>query len=458
MQQCIIQLISLVLSLTQIMRHIIYNTSGAQSFTHFIHACQQKAQNDFRNPYSHNSADTFVPFHEQLLPHWREFARTVREDLSESTDDVLSISNVQLPKCVLDIVCPAIIASPDLHKLELEHARLDGAGFAAVAGILRHQPHLCDLGLTGNEILSVEDARALSGAIAEAPLRTLCLPHCGLGKHVGVLGAILEGCKEVLMLDLRHNAIDSRGVNALAKFIADNHRVCQMDLEGNLLSDEDVPPIVAALKKNTNLQTFDITENEPLTYDGRTEMMKAVFDTTSLNDVVGSNHYCSLVLTQERRPNQFFGMFFFLGGLGVGRERMPFERDMSDVNGTHHLKAKIKYKVSLALKGGSDEDALLNMGYLRDVPIKCFPQVLEIVQMRIDIGVNMYGLGHSEAVVTRGYPGAVGTRMELSRIFDALRSFPDLFAWKHPSATRKPTGKATGKRKRGTRNSKGDER
>ena len=45
---------------------------------------------DFVAPFPHNG-DNFTPFHEQLLPHWRAFAKTL-----ESVEESLSIMDADL--------------------------------------------------------------------------------------------------------------------------------------------------------------------------------------------------------------------------------------------------------------------------------------------------------------------------------------------------------------------------
>jgi len=355
--------------------------------------------------------------------------------------DNLSISKVQMPRQVMQMICPAIISMPGLYRLELEFNKLDHDGFASVAEILRHQLALSILALPENEIESVESARILSSAIAEHPsLEKLRLNDCGIGKNVEVLAALLHGCENIRLLDLRRNHIDSKGVNTLANFIAENHeKVDTLDLEGNSLADDDVPPLVAAVKKNTNLTVLDVTEND-LTENGRVEMMKAVFDTTSVNTVVESNHDCRLVLSSSGN-NHAGPMLFFL----VMRDEVPFEDIMQTVNGMHEPReAKIEYKVLQALHHTSD-DEMVNVQYLNDIPVKCMPRVLEIVQKKMDIGEHMLGIGAPFFIPARSW---MTTPLDLSRVFHIVKGWEMPLLFDYGGSSIRPKKKGRGKRKR----------
>ena len=80
-----------------------------------------------------------------------------------------------------------------------------------------------------------------------------------------------------------------------------------LDLEGNNLTNDEVSPLIAAVKKNTNLRVFDISEND-LTEGGRVEMVKAVFDTESLNAIAESNHRCRLHVSKEEYRSSVGGV------------------------------------------------------------------------------------------------------------------------------------------------------
>ena len=147
------------------------------NFTYFVDSVEKKERETFTSPYPHESRNKFVPYHEQLLPHWRVFTKTI---LEEATGSDLSISSVQMPKPVLNIVVPCITSVSRLHLLELEQNKLDRDGFIAVAEILRSQPTMHDLALPKNDIVDVQSARALSDAVAAHDnLKKLRLPGCG---------------------------------------------------------------------------------------------------------------------------------------------------------------------------------------------------------------------------------------------------------------------------------------
>lgn len=349
----------------------------------------------------------------------------------------------------MDIIVPELAACPNLVKLDLQCNKLDHEGFVAVAGLLNCQPALTVLALPENEIDNVKSAKVLADAVASHPsLDCLRLMSCDVGKRVDVLSAILSGCEGLVALDLRGNHIDSKSIPIVTKFISANHqKVKTLDFEGNDFSDSDVPALVTSLKSNTNLKIFDITENEQMTEEGREEMMKAVFDTTSLNDVVASNHHVKLMLTkQDNRPGFLFGgLSMFFGGLFS--LNVPYEDDMQEVNCMHEsIKDKIKFKVSYALRETAVD--VINLQYLNDeLPVEVMPRVLELVQRKMCTENSIFGVPFINEI----FPG---DRYALSRVFAVVKGWemPVLFEYGGSSSARPIAKKA--KRKRSKRKRK----
>lgn len=190
---------------------------------------------------------------------------------------------------------------------------------------------------------------------------------------------------------MRRNSINSSAGFAVAGFISENNNVKMFDLEHNNLSDVDVPHyLVDALKRNSNLSMFDIKENG-LSKGGKFNLMDAVFDTNSLNEVVASNHTCQLDIGSDgSRRKGSINSFLLTMGMGSNYCVVPFEADMKKVNGMPQDAAKIQYKVLEAVCNGLDDDGNdgeeVNMVFLAGVPLKLMPRVLALVQKRIDIG------------------------------------------------------------------------
>ena len=170
-------------------------------------------------------------------------------------------------------------------------------------------------------------------------------------------------------------------------------------------------------------------------------MMKAVFDTTSLNAVAESNHTCKLHVS----ATQICMGPLVLLGLGFS-DNVPFEKDMRQVNQMDPEELKVQYKILEALYNTSDdEEEVINLSLLNDVPVNCMPTVLQMIQKDIHIGEPMFG---GPAVLLHycchDYPEDA-----LGRLWTTLRGWdvPALFGYGVSSAIPASKGKK-GKRKR----------
>lgn len=123
-----------------------------------------------------------------------------------------------------------------------------------------------------------------------------------------------------------------------------------MDLEKNNFNDDDATTFASALKKNTNLLELKIYGNN-FTNTGVKTLLKGVFDSRSLNEIAESNHTCYLGILRDVSILQNF----------IWRLRENQDDKWS--------------KIMMVLQG---KDALIS--YLRDVPVKWMPSVLEMMQ------------------------------------------------------------------------------
>ena len=103
--------------------------------------------------------------------------------------------------------------------------------------------------------------------------------------------------------------------------------------------------LVAALKKNTHLESSGLKNND--TEEGHTKLQQSVFDSTSMDSIVDSNHSCRV--TTYTRPN--------------GTQRPPLEKELLKINTVFSIndvryrtvQQKIRRKVVLALCGVNGE-------------------------------------------------------------------------------------------------------
>jgi hypothetical protein len=237
--------------------------------------------------------------------------------------------------------------------------------------------------------------------------------------NVAVLKIILEGCKTIKLLTICMEDLKSDSIDILADFISSNHPVETLELKGDDISDNDTVLLASALKKNTNLIQCDLSGND-ITEVGQKNILKALYDPTSMGSLVESNHKCipySYDIINE----------------SILEQRPPLEIEIISINidDDMSIQRKIREKVVLALCGM--DGGLFDLSYFNDLTLQLMPRVLELIQKHTDARTRQSNEMQLE-------------KDTLSRIFHTLRGWelPSLFVnLNNPSAN-----VTTGKRKR----------
>ena len=303
--------------------------------------------------------------HDIMLPHWKKLAKAL-EKRTNMTEVV--ISGISLPLPVLDIIFPAL-QSTNLENLVLSAASLhsDGsAGYQRLTSFLRENTSLKEIFLW-DVIDNMSVATSLSGAIKNHPtLEKLMLLGGGLNE-IPALETILNGCTELNHLGFVLNHLGSEAVTLLADFISSNHPVEAIDLERNNITNSDANLLALALKKNTNLKWLDLNKND-ITEEGEKALLKVMFDKTSIDSIVESNHGCS-VYTYDTNDDPSL----------ITVQRGLLEQEVLKINrGEYSIKEKIRMKVVLALCGV--DGGFFDLSHFNDIPLQLMPRVLELVQ------------------------------------------------------------------------------
>jgi Ran GTPase-activating protein (RanGAP) involved in mRNA processing and transport len=173
------------------------------------------------------------------------------------------------------------------------------------------------------------------------------LSHCDLGSNPEILLVILQS--DVEGIDLSNNNIDSFGAAMITEYIGSNPPIEYLFLAQNRLNDDDTQLISQALKRNTNLKTLSLHNNNIISI-GVKALLTCVFDASSLNAISESNH--TLRRITFHNPN----------------DKLAFCIDRL-------LELDRMQKIMLALQ---DKDSLLQ--YLANVPVELVPEVLEFSQ------------------------------------------------------------------------------
>jgi len=362
-----------------------------------------------------------------ILPHWNKLAKALIGRTSMENVDLYGIS---IPISVLDIILPAF-QSMNLNRLYLCNVGLDSDGLLRLSSFLEDNTSLKVLYLGGDTIDDISIASSLSYAIKSHPsLNTLVFSACGCSNNT-VLEKILEGCAKLRILSI---SFETLGLDAtvIADFIRSNHSIQGIILDHDKISDDDTLLFASALKMNTQLRQLDLSDNK-ITEEGENVLLNALFDQTSMDSIVESNHTCVPYTFDVSKPS-------------IVAQRPPLEQELLTINTNNFIsiKQKIRRKVVLALCGV--DGGLFDLSHLNDLPLKLMPRVLELIQeFTASRGKQLI------RIHTATRTDLIGKQTEkdaLSRLFHTLRGWelPLLFENLKPKK-----GLAAGKRKRKTR-------
>jgi len=138
-------------------------------------------------------------------------------------------------------------------------------------------------------------------------------------------------------------------IGVILDFIRSNNPTKILRLDNNNISDNDTLLLASALKKNSNLQQLNLRNNK-ITEEGEKTLLNAMFDPTSMDSLVESNHTCMAYTYDTKKPS-------------VVVQRPPIETEVLDINADDNIniQQKIRKKVVLALCG---VDGSLSLIYL----------------------------------------------------------------------------------------------
>jgi len=334
--------------------------------------------------------DNTLPYHDMLLPHWKKFAKAIH---GRASVENIEFYNLCLPPPVLDIMFPTF-QSINLISLSLGNIAWGSDGYQRLLSFLNDNRSLKKLIMGEERINDLSTASSLSDAVRDHPtLETLGLIHCGLN-NTAILKKILEGCtrlKGMRKLGIGMNNIGSDSVTVLADFIRSNN-----------MSDDDALVLASALTQNTNLEDLDLSKND-ITEAGEKTLLKAVYDPTSMDSIIESNHTCKIYTYDSRIPS-------------IKAQRPPLEQEVLRINNNDDrdisIRRKIRHKVVLALCGYGSNVELFDLSYLNDLPLQLMPRVLELIQE--------HSQSRSRAVITM--PNQL-EKDALSRLFHTLRGW-----------------------------------
>jgi len=231
-----------------------------------------------------------VPFshHDLMIPHWQKLFKTLNGRTSVQCFD---IGGIYMPISVLDIMFPAL-QSMNLDCLYLCTMGLESDGFQLLSSFIKHNSSVTRLVLEGNKFDDVSTAATFSDAVKDHPnLEMLSFYNCSLSSNIDFLRKILEGCKRKSRLGLviSLDSFGSEAVSVVADYISSNHLLRSINLSDNNIKDSGAAQLATALKNNTNMHGLHLYDND-ITEDMESCLRKVLFDPTSIDSIVQSNH------------------------------------------------------------------------------------------------------------------------------------------------------------------------
>ena len=218
-------------------------------------------------------------YHELALPYWKVFANTPGQL------DTFRVDNVQLPHILWQAITPKING---IKSLYLEDNKLGTEDFFSLAQFLSVNTTLEELSFEGpdSDLADLQAAKALGLAMKNHPsLQKVNAIYMEIGGNYHLDKPTPEIAKE--FIDGCENCVEMHIISR-----------CGMD-------DACAPAYGALVKRNKKLTSLCLFW-EYFTDDGVEEITRGVYDTTTLNDIVDSNHKCIIYTSemQNEDPNK----------------------------------------------------------------------------------------------------------------------------------------------------------
>jgi hypothetical protein len=296
-----------------------------------------------------------IVWHEPILDRYWDVleAEIDSRKQQEIVTDIrgIHIENVEMKKeriAALVDICRSGRATNSSTQVIFNNANICGEGIVCLSKLVDISSNLQMLFIRNNQIDDMESACCLSRALkSHNHINNLDLSHCDLGSTPEMISVILQS--DVSNIRLSSNNIDSLGAVKIAEYLEGDPPIQRIGLDHNQLNDDDAILISQALKRNTNLMLIILHSNN-LSCIGVKALLTCVFDGSSLNAILESNH------TLKR-------MIFFDGN------NLFFHQLKGCIEGL--LELDQCEKIMLALQ---DKESLLR--YLVDIPVTLMPEVL----------------------------------------------------------------------------------
>eukprot|EP00984_Skeletonema_dohrnii_P007589 scaffold2773_cov119-Skeletonema_dohrnii-CCMP3373.AAC.3 len=363
--------------------------------------------------------------------------------LSKAMKKHPSLSHVDLSYCSLGESTSALSlilkGSEKLSSLVLDYNDFESDGMELIIKFLKSNTTLTALSLRhntetkeGGKTLTQNFLKPIAQTLERSSLRELSLRGSDLTLATKVESKVL--CDMLMHIDLSYNRIGVQGLKNVVTYLQGNPPLTGLNLAGNSFRKEagaslmgvlkrntnlahlnlrhnsfskaSIPFIIDALKNNSTLLTLDLTDNKlKAKSGGRKEIIdKALFESTSLQSIIDSNHTCQVYLSSNSWGN-----------------RETHEAELRRINALDTAGQSIRFKVSLAMF--TLKTIQFNPLAFQHISLELMPRLLEFVQQQVGYG----GYGKNIWKVNRKERGK---NHVLSRIYEVMTGWsmlPSLF-------------------------------
>ena len=299
--------------------------------------------------------------HDQLLAKPWKYLAIALIHRADCNIDSFRVINVQLSSSVLGQLTKAL-KGKNIKTFVLHNNNFGRDGIIFAANVMRENQNMSGMSLNFNPIDHAGAAIQLADALGKHRfLESLSVRYCNFGEEEDVssltMSCVVSACQNVKFLDLRNTNMKSEGAAIVASFLATNPNMETINLSSNNFNNEDATLISQGLSTNTKLKLLYISNNPLITAVGKQALLKAIFDTTTLNATIDSNHSCELIFDKMASTHE---MYMLINNF-----------TSEDTN----KKRKLVFAINDAInEGGSSTFSL------EDVPVQLAPEVLGLIQ------------------------------------------------------------------------------
>mmetsp|Transcript_20019 Transcript_20019/g.40140 ORF Transcript_20019/g.40140 Transcript_20019/m.40140 type:complete len:393 (+) Transcript_20019:35-1213(+) len=215
---------------------------------------------------------------------WEELGR----DISNNTHlEIVELCAGALDEHKVSLLFRGLTRSSSIIELDLNDNGFSVPGVRSMVPFLENANNFTYLCVNDNNIQS-EGFNIMFRALRDSPIDMLHCDRCGIGsieidtEHIP---------KNLTYLSLIGNIINANGCHELAKLLQGGDSTLKdLYLRGNTIDDEGVAILVAALQRNTSLETLNLRGNDAISKQGKVSLLRLVCNISSIESTLQSNH------------------------------------------------------------------------------------------------------------------------------------------------------------------------